>query len=88
MGCVIFIMNISCAQQVNNTNSLTLHEVNEDQLHIVMADSSFEKIVEVRDKAIKENLLRDKKQYFKALLIRGDDTVKPFIRLKGDHTII
>lgn len=53
-----------------------------------MADSSFEKIVEIRDKAIKENLLRDKKQYFKALLICGGDTVKAFIRLKGDHTII
>jgi len=79
-------MNISCAQQVNNKNSLTLHEVNEDQLHIVMADSSFEKIVEIRDKAIKENLLRDKKQYVKALLICGDDTVKASIRLKGDHT--
>lgn len=66
-------------------NEITLKEAERFGIEIVIPDSSLQSIVEIRERALKRNLLIEKDKYEKVLLICGRDTLKGKLRLKGDH---
>ncbi len=76
---------ISCSAQVNNSKSITLSDAQEKGLKLEISDSSMKVLLTVRETAIKDKLLKDKKSYVNAKLTCGDKVLNASVRFKGDH---
>ncbi len=84
--CICIHFACSTLQPNSNTsNEITLEEAKHNGIHIVIPDTGFHKIVELRNRAVKSGFLGEK-IYSEALLISGIDTIRARLRLKGDHT--
>jgi len=75
----------SCTAQVKDKKHISLEDVRNNGLKIEIVDSAFTKLLSVREKAIKSNLLKDKNSYVDAKLICGTKIINTSIRFKGDH---
>ena len=65
-------------------NQISIAELRNNGLKIIIPDSSFKKIVEQRNYSIRQKFI-SKESYFKSQLISGTDTINSQLRLKGDH---
>tara|TARA_Y100000992_G_scaffold287332_1_gene240038 strand:+ start:120 stop:1361 length:1242 start_codon:yes stop_codon:yes gene_type:complete len=85
----IFYLSISCGCSSNDINDSLFNQISVDELRnnglkIIIPDSSFKKIVELRNYSIKQKII-SKESYFSSQLISGIDTINAQLRLKGDH---
>ena len=89
IGLILFVcIHFACSTiQPNskNSNSIDLEDAKKNGIHIIIPDTGFQKIVELRKRAVKAGFLGDK-IYSDAMLVSGTDTVHARLRLKGDHT--
>ncbi len=84
--CICIHFACSTIHKNSNTyNEITLEEARHNGIHIVIPDTGFQKIVALRNRAVKSGFLGEK-IYSEALLISGIDTIRARLRLKGDHT--
>ena len=89
IGLILFVcIHFACSTiQPNskNSNGITLEDAKSNGIHIIIPDTGFQKIVELRNRSVKAGFLGDK-VYSEAMLVSGTDTVHARLRLKGDHT--
>ena len=81
-------IHFACSTKPTNSNTfneITLEEAKHNGIHIIIPDTGFEKIVDLRNRAVKSGFLGEK-VYSDAVLISGTDTIHSRLRLKGDHT--
>ena len=82
-----FLIFYSCSPNYINDgcpNQISIAELRNNGLKIIIPDSSFKKIVEQRNYSIRQKFI-SKESYFKSQLISGTDTINSQLRLKGDH---
>ena len=83
---LIFIFSGCSPNYINDnlSNQISVDELRNNGLKIIIPDSSFKKILELRNLYLSRKMI-SKGSYFEAKLISGTDTISAQLRLKGDH---